>query len=63
MFSGPSEPEEKPQPGEIAPEGHERVVDHAQEARGDEPGAGSHRSVDSQWAQVSGDPLGLEHQR
>lgn len=42
VFPGPGEPEEKPASGEIAPDGHKRVVDHGQEARVD-------RSVNSQW--------------
>lgn len=50
VFLGPSEPEEKPAAGELGPDGHERVADHGQEARVDGPGAGCHRSVDSQWA-------------
>lgn len=48
VFSGPSEPEEKPASGEIAPDGHERVVDSGQEARMDGPGAGCCGSVDGQ---------------
>lgn len=59
VFSGPSEPEEKPASGEIAPDGHKRVVDPGQEARMDGPGAGCCGSVDGQCAQDSGDPLGL----
>ncbi|KAK7798725.1 hypothetical protein U0070_000242 [Myodes glareolus] len=46
LVRGPSEPEEKPASGEIAPDGHKRVVDPGQEARTDGPGAGCCGSVD-----------------